>query len=105
MIISGRLNVNPKEVEDILHRLPGVAEAAVIGIPDERFGESPVAVIVTSGDDFDEPTVFETCKQQLAAYKRPRLVLLHEQPLPRSANATLLKRELGVWAADQLAAP
>lgn len=104
MIISGGLNVYPKEVEDILHRLPGVAEAAVVGIPDERFGEVPVAVVVTTSDDFDEQVVFDACRAQLASYKRPRLILVHEQPLPRSANAKLLKRELRVWAADRLGA-
>ncbi|WP_412520767.1 acyl--CoA ligase [Actinomadura madurae] len=103
MIISGGLNIYPKEVEDILHRLPGVAEAAVVGVPDERFGEAAVAVIVTSGDEFDEDVVRETCRAQLASYKRPREVLIHDHPLPRSANAKLLKRELRVWAADQLA--
>jgi fatty-acyl-CoA synthase len=61
-----------------------------------------VAVIVTTGTGFDEQTVFDTCTQQLAAYKRPRLVLLHDQPLPRSANAKLLKRELRIWAAERL---
>jgi acyl-CoA synthetase (AMP-forming)/AMP-acid ligase II len=102
MIISGGLNIYPKEVEDILHRLPGVAEAAVVGVPDDRFGEAAVAVIVTSGDEFDEQNLREVCQDQLASYKRPRQVLIYDKPLPRSANAKLLKRELRIWAADQL---
>jgi acyl-CoA synthetase (AMP-forming)/AMP-acid ligase II len=102
LIISGGLNVYPKEIEDILHRLPGVAEAAVVGVPHERFGETAVAVIVTNRDDFDPESVFAVCREQLAAYKRPRRVLIRDSPLPRSANAKLLKRELRVWAADEL---
>jgi fatty-acyl-CoA synthase len=102
MIISGGLNVYPKEIEDILHRLPGVKEAAVVGVPHERFGETAVAVIVTNGDDFDVESVHSVCRDQLAAYKRPRRVLIRDTPLPRSANAKLLKRELRVWAAEEL---
>jgi acyl-CoA synthetase (AMP-forming)/AMP-acid ligase II len=102
MIISGGLNVYPKEIEDVLHRLPGVAEAAVVGVPDERFGEAPVAVVVTDGIPFSQDAVFTACGEQLASYKRPRAVLTRTDPLPRSANAKLLKRELRVWAAGQL---
>lgn len=102
MIISGGLNVYPKEIEDVLHRLPGVAEAAVVGVPDERFGEAPVAVVVTDGTLFSRDAVFTACGEQLASYKRPRAVLTRTDPLPRSANAKLLKRELRVWAAERL---
>jgi fatty-acyl-CoA synthase len=102
MIISGGLNVYPKEIEDILHRLPGVAEAAVVGIPDERFGETALAVIVTDGSPFDQESVYAVCGEQLASYKRPRMVLVREEPLPRSANSKLLKREIRAWAAAQL---
>jgi fatty-acyl-CoA synthase len=104
MIISGGLNVYPKEIEDILHCLPGVAEVAVVGVPDERFGETPLAVIVGDGSPFDEESVFAICREQLASYKRPRIVLMRDEPLPRSANSKLLKRELRVWAAERLSA-
>jgi fatty-acyl-CoA synthase len=102
LIISGGLNVYPKEIEDILHRLPRVLEAAVVGIPHERFGETAVAVIVPNSDDFGSESVFAVCREQLAAYKRPRTVLIRQTPLPRSANAKLLKRELRVWAAGEV---
>ena len=102
LIISGGLNVYPKEIEDILNRLPGVAEAAVVGVPHERFGETAVAIIVTNRHDFDPEVVFAACREQLAAYKRPRQVLFHPSPLPRSANAKLLKRELRTWAAKEM---
>jgi fatty-acyl-CoA synthase len=100
LIISGGLNVYPKEIEDILHRLPGVAEVAVVGVPHERFGETAVAVIVTRGTSFREESVHDVCREQLAAYKRPRIVLVRDSPLPRNANAKVLKRELRTWAAE-----
>jgi fatty-acyl-CoA synthase len=103
LIISGGLNVYPKEIEDVLDRIPGVLEAAVVGIPHERFGETPVAVLRVADPDFATAVVLETCRTKLASYKRPRFVLLRTDPLPRSANGKLLKRELRPWAALQLA--
>ena len=101
MIISGGLNVYPKEIEDVIQRVPGVREVAVVGVPDERFGEAPVAVIVADGD-LDTAEVERVCREQLAGYKRPRRILLRDEALPRSANAKLLKRELRPWAAARL---
>lgn len=102
LIISGGLNVYPKEIEDILHRLPGVQEVAVVGVPHDTFGETAVAVVVTADPAFDPATVEAVCREQLAAYKRPRTVLVRSEPLPRSANAKLLKRELRPWAMTEL---
>ncbi len=102
MIISGGLNVYPKEVEEVLQRLPGVREVAVVGVPDERFGEATVAVIVPDGDGFDVDAAHLACRTQLASYKRPRRILVREEPLPLSANAKLLKRELRPWAVEVL---
>lgn len=102
LIISGGLNVYPKEIEDVLDRIPGVLEAAVVGVPHERFGESAVAVLRVADPDFATPVVFETCRARLASYKQPRTVLLRTDPLPRSANGKLLKRELRPWVAHQL---
>ena len=98
MIISGGLNVYPKEIEDVIHRIPGVIEAAVVGVPHERFGESAVAIVVTEDGEFDLDVVVAACTEQLASYKRPRQYLLRADRLPRSANAKLLKRELRPWA-------
>jgi fatty-acyl-CoA synthase len=98
MIISGGLNVYPKEIEDVVALVPGVREVAVVAVPDERFGETPVAVVVAE-DGFDVAEVDRVCRERLAGYKRPRHVLLRTEPLPRSANAKLLKRELRPWAA------
>ena len=104
MIISGALNVYPKEIEDVINRLPGVDEAAVVGVPDERFGEAPVAIIVRRpGAELDVALVQAACRDQLASYKRPRAVLVRDDPLPRNPTGKILKRALRPWAANELA--
>jgi fatty-acyl-CoA synthase len=102
MILSGGLNVYPKEIEDVIDRMPGVHESAVVGVPDERFGEAPVAIVVSDDPAVDEDAVIAACRDELAGYKRPRRVLVRSEPLPRSATAKLLKRELRPWAEDQV---
>jgi len=102
MIISGGLNVYPKEIEDVLAGLAGVGEVAVVGVPDERFGEAPVAVLVTvEGETIDEAELERVCRAELSSYKRPRAVLMHDGPLPRNPTGKLLKRELRPWAAER----
>lgn len=104
MIISGALNVYPKEIEDVINGLPGVLETAVVGVPEERFGEAPVAVIVRSpGAEVDIALVQAACRDQLASYKRPRWVLIRDEPLPRNPTGKILKRVLRPWAASELA--
>jgi acyl-CoA synthetase (AMP-forming)/AMP-acid ligase II len=105
MIISGGLNVYPKEVEEVIYRLPGVAEASVVGVPDERWGEATVAIVVPTGDAVDTDEVMRVCKEQLASYKRPRAVLVHAEPLPRTPTGKVLKRELRPWAAARHGTP
>ncbi|ANH38987.1 Long-chain-fatty-acid--CoA ligase FadD13 [Nocardioides dokdonensis FR1436] len=102
MIISGGLNLYPREIEDVITALPGVVEAAVVGVPHERFGETAVAVVVTDDPDFDSAVVESACAAQLASYKRPRVTIVRTEPLPRNANSKLLKRELRPWAVEQL---
>ena len=100
MIISGGLNVYPKEVEDVIATQPGVGEVAVVGVPDERFGEAPVAVLVPlEGETIDADAIASACEAELASYKRPRALLHHDGPLPRNPTGKLLKRELRPWAA------
>jgi acyl-CoA synthetase (AMP-forming)/AMP-acid ligase II len=101
MIISGGLNVYPKEIEEVLYRQGGIAEAAVVGVPDERWGEIAVAVVVPA-QGFDDGALLDACRGQLASYKCPRAVLIHDDPLPRNASGKVLKRELRPWAADEL---
>jgi long-chain acyl-CoA synthetase len=93
MIITGGENVYGVEVEDALTSHPAVVEAAVIGAPDDRWGELVVAVVVVtkevSAEDLDRH-----CRDHLAGYKVPRRYVMREEPLPRSAAGKLLKREL-----------
>jgi fatty-acyl-CoA synthase len=94
MYISGGENVYPAEVEATLHEHPAVADAAVIGVPDERWGEVGVAIVVVRpGASADEQELLAHCRRRLAAFKVPRVVRLAEE-LPRSASGKLLKREL-----------
>ena len=103
MIISGGLNVYPKEIEDVLVGLAGVGEVAVVGVPDERFGEAPVAVLVArEGETIDQAELERVCGAELSSYKRPRAVLMHDGPLPRNPTGKLLKRELRPWAAERV---
>jgi acyl-CoA synthetase (AMP-forming)/AMP-acid ligase II len=94
MYISGGFNVYPAEVEQALARLDGVAEAAVIGIPDERLGEVGLALIVRApGATPDNDAVLAFCRERLANYKVPREVRFVDV-LPRNAAGKVLKTDL-----------
>lgn len=94
MIISGGENIYPTEIENILFRHPAVADAAVIGVPDENWGEAVKALVVLKqGATASEPELIEFCKSMLASFKKPRSVSFVSE-LPRSAAGKLLKREL-----------
>ncbi|WP_426511819.1 class I adenylate-forming enzyme family protein [Dactylosporangium sp. McL0621] len=94
MIVTGGMNVYPAEVEQALSRMPGVAEAAVFGAPDERWGETVVAAIVRApGHTFDEAAVTAWCRQHLASYKKPTSVLFLDA-LPRNAALKVPKPRL-----------
>ncbi len=95
MIISGGENIYSAEVENALAAHPKIAEAAVIGVPDPKWGETPLAVIVPR-DPADPPTDEEIeshCREHLAAYKRPRRVAIVDA-LPRNASGKVLKTVL-----------
>ncbi len=94
MYICGGFNVYPAEVEQVLARLDGVAEAAVIGVPDERLGEVGRAYLVPRpGQALDEAQVLAFCRERLANYKVPRQVRLRPG-LPRNPSGKVLKRLL-----------
>lgn len=97
MILSGGMNVYPREVEDVLLTHPGVFLAAVIGVPDEEWGESVKAVVVPKeGAKLTEEEIVDFCKEWLASYKKPRsvdIVALSEMPL-LGGGYKVLKREL-----------
>ena len=92
LIISGGLNVYPKEVETVLDRIRGVAESAVFAVPHRDFGEAVVAAVVreTAADDIDEETIIRTARESLAAYKTPKRVVFVDE-LPRNAMGKIQK--------------
>ena len=94
MYICGGFNVYPAEVEQVLARMDGVADAAVIGVPDERLGEVGRAFIVTRpGANLDEQFVIAYTRQHLANFKAPRSVRFVDA-LPRNAGGKVLKPQL-----------
>jgi fatty-acyl-CoA synthase len=94
MYISGGENVYPAEVEHALYTHPAVAECAVIGVPDEKWGEVGRAfVVVRDGEHLDEPAVVHHLEQRLARYKLPRSVEFVPE-LPHNASGKLLKSRL-----------
>jgi fatty-acyl-CoA synthase len=94
MLISGGLNVYPAEIERLLSGFPGIAEIAVVGVPDPKWGETPAVVVFTGGADFDASAMAARCNEALADFKRPRYVTVSEQPLPRGMSGKILKRQL-----------
>jgi malonyl-CoA/methylmalonyl-CoA synthetase len=92
LIITGGYNVYPREVEDVLETHPGVAEAAVIGLPHSDYGEQVVAVVVKRKEVRAEELIAH-CHDQLAAYKKPRQVVFVES-LPRNALGKVQKHLL-----------
>jgi acyl-CoA synthetase (AMP-forming)/AMP-acid ligase II len=95
MIISGGENIYSAEVEDVLHRLEVVAEAAVIGIPDERWGERVHAIVrLREGASADEETIIAHCHEQIAGFKCPKAISFRDEAMPLSGAGKILKTEL-----------
>jgi O-succinylbenzoic acid--CoA ligase len=94
-IVSGGENVAPAEVEAALEAHPDVLEAAVLGRPDERWGEAVTAIVLARpGRTPDADALRAYCARLLAPYKVPKQVLLTDEPLPRTPSGKLLRREL-----------
>jgi o-succinylbenzoate---CoA ligase len=94
-IVSGGENVAPNEVEAVLEGHPDVLEAAVVGLPDEQWGEAVTAIVVTRQGAAPEGEELRAhCAAALAAYKVPKRVVLRREPLPRTRSGKLLRREL-----------
>ncbi|GHD13620.1 3-[(3aS,4S,7aS)-7a-methyl-1,5-dioxo-octahydro-1H-inden-4-yl]propanoyl:CoA ligase [Halioglobus japonicus] len=103
MFIVGGFNTYPAEIENILCGMPGVARAAVIGVPDERMGEVARAYIVReAGADLDEAAVIAWSREQMANYKVPRSVGFLDE-FPMNAGGKILKNNLRDLAAKELA--
>ncbi len=108
MIISGGVNIFPRQVEEVLYRHPAVSEASVIGIPDEQWGEIVKAVIVLKdGAQATEREIKDFCGKHLAGYKKPKSVDFWKE-LPKNSNGKILKKDIRVYynqpAAEQKSA-
>jgi malonyl-CoA/methylmalonyl-CoA synthetase len=93
MIISGGLNIYPKEIELVIDDMAGITESAVIGLPDADFGEEVVAVIIGDGDAPTFDAIISHCKKQLANFKIPKRVEIIDS-LPRNAMGKVQKNLL-----------
>jgi long-chain acyl-CoA synthetase len=95
MIVSGGENVYPAEIENVLMSHPGIDDVAVIGIPDERWGETAKAIAVRAeGSDVSQQELIDYARERLAHYKCPTSVDFVDGPLPRNPSGKLLKRVL-----------
>ena len=93
MIISGGLNVYPKEIEDVLNELPNVLESAVFGLQHSDFGEAVVAAVVVNDNKNDENQIIEFTKDKIAKYKQPKKIIFMDN-LPRNSMGKVQKNLL-----------
>ena len=94
MIITGGVNVFPREIEEVLHTHPAVRDVAIIGVPDDYWGEAVKAVVVLNdGAAAADDDLLDHCRQHLAKYKLPKS-FVYIDTLPRNAAQKILKREL-----------
>jgi malonyl-CoA/methylmalonyl-CoA synthetase len=93
MIISGGLNVYPKEIEDVLNELPNVLESAVFGLQHADFGEAVVAAVVVKDDKNDENQIIDFTKDKIAKYKQPKKIIFMDN-LPRNSMGKVQKNSL-----------
>jgi long-chain acyl-CoA synthetase len=99
MLLVNGINVYPRQIEEVLYSFPGVKEAAVIGVPDERRGEQPLAFVAAhDGIELHEGPLLQFARKQLADYKVPRHIVFLPA-LPRNATGKILKTELRKAAA------
>jgi fatty-acyl-CoA synthase len=100
MIISGGENIYPAEVEDVLYHHPAVAECAVIGVPDEKWGEVGRAIVVLrDGAEADPGELLDFLAGKIAKYKIPKSVVF-ASTLPRTASGKLVKTQLRATYGD-----
>ncbi len=93
MILVSGFNVSPNEIEDVITTLPGVVEVGVVGIPDEKSSEVPMAFIVTNSDTVTEELVIAHCRDALTNYKVPKRIEFVDD-IPKSPVGKVLRREL-----------
>ena len=95
MMISGGENIYPREVEEVLYHCPGVQEVAVVGLPDNQWGQAVTAFIVRSDSQLTEASVAEFCRSssRIAGFKRPKRIVFLDR-LPTNPSGKVLKRQL-----------
>jgi acyl-CoA synthetase (AMP-forming)/AMP-acid ligase II len=94
MIISGGENIYPAEIENVIAGLPGIAEVCVVGVPHERWGETPVAVVVaTPAAEIDDQAVLDWCRKRLAHFKCPTRVI-QVRGLPKNGSGKVSKMDV-----------
>ena len=104
MIISGGFNIWPAELENVILDHPAIVEVAVFGVPDERWGEAPMAIcVVAEGANIDEGQIIDLCRERLGSYKKPSKVIFRQEPLPKSPVGKLQRKVLRepYWAGQQ----
>jgi acyl-CoA synthetase (AMP-forming)/AMP-acid ligase II len=95
MIVSGGFNIWPAELEQAIGTLPEVREVVVFGVPHDKWGEAPLAVVVTAaGADIDQSTVIQACVRLLGSYKKPHSVVFRDSALPRSPVGKIQRKVL-----------
>jgi malonyl-CoA/methylmalonyl-CoA synthetase len=93
LIITGGLNVYPKEVEELIDEIDGVLESAVIAVPHKDFGEAVVSVVVRSNESLSEDDIKNNLTEKIAKFKQPKEVIF-ENELPRNSMGKVQKVEL-----------
>ncbi|AZU64149.1 class I adenylate-forming enzyme family protein [Neobacillus mesonae] len=94
VIISGGMNIYPREIEEVLNKHASVKETCVIGLPDEKWGEIVAAfIVIKEGRTASEEDMLELCKQHLGSYKKPKVIQFVES-LPKSSYGKILKKEM-----------
>lgn len=95
MIITGGFNVWPAELENVISDHPAVIEVAVFAAPDERWGETPVAVCTVTADaTVTEAEIVALCAERLGSYKKPSIVVIQTDPLPKSPVGKIQRKVL-----------
>ena len=94
MLISGGVNIYPREIEEVLYTHPDIIDAAVIGVPDPVWGESVKAMVVLREDKYlNEADIIKFCEKNMASYKKPKTVDFLKE-LPRNPSGKILKTTL-----------
>ena len=104
LIISGGENIYPREVELVLYDHPAVVECAVVGVPDERWGESIIAEVIVNDEKICADELISYCKRNLASYKKPRQIIFRDD-LPRLSTGKINKAKIKAYYWKNLERP